>query len=174
MMTENYKQSRQSTGRKRRSALVMALVFAALLLQMALAYSGMLRNSKPQTFQIEESTKLELLAQGLIDKVILKFQLYPAEFYAAWQAAQLNHPEFLADYVQNDPSLQLPEFMAASSSFNAQKISVAIASMALLTDSRWNQEALRIEAIVAYVNRFGKIVDKFVFKTLTIKRMVVR
>lgn len=163
----------RSSGGQRGTALVMALVFALLLLQMAISYSGMLRQSKPQTLQLEEGSKFELLAQGLIDKAILKFQLYPGEFYAAWRAAQLNNPAYLNEYV-NDANLRLTEFSTASSSFSETKISVFIASMALLTDSRWNQEALRIIASVTYLNQSGKVVDKSVVKIITVKREVIK
>ncbi len=159
---------------KRGTALVMALIFSVLLLQMAIAYSGMLRASKPQTMQLEEAAKYDLLAQGLIDKAILKFQLYPGEFYAAWQALKLGHPEYLTEYVLNDPNLRLPDFDLASSTFTGQKISVAIASMALLTDSHWNQEALRIAANVSYVTQTGKNVDKTIVKIISVKREVVK
>jgi hypothetical protein len=47
--------------------------------------------------------------------------------------------------------------------------------MALLTDSRWNQEALRIEANVSYVNnQTGKNIDKTVVKIISVKREVIK
>lgn len=153
----------------------MALIFAVLLLQMAITYSGMLRISKPQTLQLEEAAKYDLLAQGLIDKAILKFQLYPGEFYAAWRAHELGHSKYLEEFAINDPNLRMVDFDLASSTFTNQKISVAIASMALLTDSRWNQEALRIEANVSYVNyQTGKNIDKTVVKIISVKREVIK
>jgi hypothetical protein len=53
-------------------------------------------------------------------------------------------------------------------------VTVRIASMAVLTDSRWNREALRVEAHATYQDAYRKPVTKTVVRIFSLQRYVDR
>jgi len=150
-------------------AVLFVLVFAILLLQLAISYSGMIRVGKPQTLVIDDRGKAEFLAQGLIDKAILKFQLFPADFYAAWEARKKN-PSLYSTYLNTFMSDLQMSSNEASSSFSMLKspFSVNIASISLYNNAKWNLDALYVEAAVTFQDNFGKLVNKSVTRVFTI------
>lgn len=163
----------RSSGRRRRgTAVALAIVFATILLLMAIGFSRILQHAQPQNRLIDERAKIEFLANSVIDKALLKFKLYPADFYAAVDAAKYNYPGPLQDFCINDPQLQMNGFAEASSSFAAFGVNVAIASVSLLTDWRWNADALRIEARAWFTDQAGKNVDKDVVRIVKLERRV--
>lgn len=153
-------------------ALILALVFAVVLLQMAIAYSSMTRASKPQTVQIDERVKLDYLAHGLTELALLKFQLYPADFYACWDAAKLGVPQHLRTYTINAPEFTISGFSDSKSSFNQAPINIQLASMAILTNNKWNTEALFIQAGAAYTDQMGRSISKEAVRLVSLQRML--
>lgn len=154
-------------------ALILALVFAVVLLQMAIAYSSMTKNTKSQTIQIDERIKLDYLAQGLTELALLKFQLYPGDYYACWDAYKLGKKEYLEKFA--DPTkateFNLDGFAASKSSFNEQTINIQLASMSIFTDNKWKTEALFIQAVAGYSDQFGRSVSKDAIRIVSVERV---
>ncbi|MGM0598870.1 MAG: hypothetical protein ACQETH_03525 [Candidatus Rifleibacteriota bacterium] len=155
-------------------ALILALVFAVVLLQMALAYSSMTKSSKPQTIQIDERIKLDYLAKGLTELALLKFQLYPGDFYACWEAAEKGNDKWLKSFTTQAPEFTINNFTESSSSFNNQAIGIQLASMALYTDNKWNKEALFIQAGAEYTDQYGRNISKDAIRIVSVKRRLTR
>lgn len=153
-------------------ALIMALVFAVVLLQMAIAYSSMTRQSKPQTVQIDERIKLDYLAHGLTELALLKFQLYPADFYACWEAAKKGKPEYLNTFTVNAAEFTINNFVDSNSSFNNIPINIQLASMAILTNAKWKTEALFIQAGAAYTDQYGRNISKEAVRLVSLERIL--
>ncbi len=157
---------------KRGAALILALVFAVVLLQMAIAYSSMTRSSKPQTVQIDERVKLDYLAHGLTELALLKFQLYPADFYAAWEAAKMGQTKYLSDFTTAAPEFTIKGFKESVSSFNAAPVDIQLASMAILTDNKWKTEALFIQAGAEYEDQMGRSISKEAVRLVSLERIL--
>ena len=162
---------------KKGVALIFALVFSTILLQLAIVYTGMLRNTGGQTVKIDDQIKENFYADALMDLAILKFNMFPGDFYAAFDAASSSmaapDSSYLTYFVE-DPVLKLSGDTYASSSFNTTAMSVEIASITLLTRSKWNREALRVQAIVDYTDSLKKNHRKTVEKTVQITRTLVK
>lgn len=163
-------------SQRRGMALLLALVFAVVLLQMALAYSSMTSQSKPQTLMIDERVKLEYLAHGFTELALLKFQMYPADYYACWEAHQLGTSDYLVDF-----TIGAPEFLNTTGSstssfnhFNQTNVSIQLASMAILTDNRWKTEALLIQATAAYTNQSGTNISKEAVRIVSTERVSLK
>jgi len=154
----------------RGTALILSLVFATLLLEMVIAYTKMVQQAPPQNFQIDERVKMDFLSQGLIEKAILKFQLFPADYYAANDALKLNKSDYIKAFVIGDSNLMISNFAEASSSFSDSKINVCISSMSLLTNFQYNQEAIRIQSQAVYTGKNGKNIEKDVVRTVRLNR----
>lgn len=162
---------------KRGSAIALALVFATVLLIMGLAYSQMTSSAKRQTVQIDERIKLEYLAQGLTEIAILKFQLFPADFYACSEAASYGYVEPLKNFaIQNCPEFTFTNDKSSNSTFNRNKdgtestIDMQIATMTILTNNKWKQEVLLIKAIAGYTDLYGQTINKEVTRLLNLDR----
>ena len=167
---------KNSHSSKNGHALILSLVFAAILLQLAISYTGMLKSAHPQNILIDERVKMDFITQGLIEKSILKFQLFPADFYAANDATNVASygPLVTSVYLNafvNDPALSLINFTGANSSISSVTINVSIASMALLTRYRWNQEAIRIQALASYMSKSHGNVQKEQVRLIKINRI---
>ncbi|HQB82971.1 MAG TPA: hypothetical protein PLR50_05715 [Candidatus Rifleibacterium sp.] len=160
----------KNNSNRRGVALLLALVFAVVLLQMAIAYSSMTRGSKPQTVQIDERIKLDYLAHGLTELALLKFQLYPADFYACWEAAKKGQPQHLRAFTINAPEFTINNFNESNSSFNAVPINIQLASMAILTNDKWKTEALFIQAGAAYTDQYGRNIAKEAVRLVSLER----
>ncbi len=158
---------------RRGMALILALVFAVVLLQMAIAYSGMTRGTKNQTVQIDERIKLDYLAHGLTELALLKFQLYPGDFYACWEAHKLGDSSYLQTFTTsaNTNEFRILNFDKSVSSFNDQQINVVLASMSIFTDNKWNTEALFIQAEANYQDQFGRIISKDAIRIVSVERI---
>lgn len=155
-------------------ALLLALVFAVVLLQMAIAYSSMTRQSKPQTVQIDERIKLDYLAHGLTELALLKFQLYPADFYACWDAAKKGKPEYLKTFTVDAGEFTINNFSDSNSSFNNIPINIQLASMAILTNDKWKTEALFIQAGAAYTDQYGRSISKEAIRLVSLERILIK
>lgn len=164
---------------KKGSAIAFVLVFATVLLVMGGAYVKMTANTKKQTVQIDERVKLDYLANSMTELALLKFQLYPADFYACLDAFKKN-PNFKKKYggVELTP---LERFSIGDSAFhrtetnskstyNQTDVKLEIASMTILSDAKWNNEILRIIAIAEYKDQFQRPVNKTAVRTVNIKR----
>lgn len=151
-------------------ALILALVFAVVLLQMALAYSSMTTATKPQTIQIDERIKLDYLAKGLTELALLKFQLYPGDFYACWEAAEKGNDQWLKTFTTEAPEFTIDNFTESSSSFNDQPIGIQLASMALYTRNKWDKEALFIQAGAEYTDQYGRSISKNAVRIVSLER----
>lgn len=153
-------------------ALVLALVFAVILLQMAIAYSGMTQGIKTQTVQIDERIKLDYLAQGLTELALLKFQLFPGDYYACWDAYKLGQPSYLKEFTTDASEFTISNFVDSKSSFNEQPIGIQLASMAIYTDNKWKTEALFIQAGAEYTDQFGRSVSKDAVRIISVQRVL--
>lgn len=137
-------------------ALVFALVFAVVLLQFAIAYSGLVRQSRPQTDKIDERVRLHYLANGLAEIALLKYQKFPADFYYCWSyASETATTGPLKAFTVDAPEFKIENFMSSSSSFNSEPITIKITDMKLLTNNPWKTEALEIKATACYKPRTG-------------------
>lgn len=152
-------------------ALILALVFAVVLLQMAIAYSGMTRGTKNQTVQIDERIKLDYLAHGLTELALLKFQLYPGDFYACWEAHKMGNSAYLNKFTTDADEFKNPIFSESTSSFNNVAVGLQLASMAIFTDNKWNTEALFIQAGASYQDQFGRSISKDAVRIVSVQRV---
>ena len=152
------------------SAIAFCLTFATVLLVMGMAYARLTMNNKKQTVQIDERIKLEYLAQGMTELAILKFQLYPADFYACIQASKLNKSEYLEKYTIKSPEFTIRDDKSSFSSFNNSGINLQIASFTILTDNKWKNEVLYVEATANYPDQYGKIINKTVKRVVNLER----
>ncbi|MFZ2957987.1 MAG: hypothetical protein WA705_13950 [Candidatus Ozemobacteraceae bacterium] len=159
---------------KRGMVLPMVLIFAMLLLLVALSFSKILQQARPQNTVIDERVKMEFLAQGYIELAILKYQLYPSDFYAACEAARLGFTSPLNTFV-NDAALQKMNFTKASCSFAlSQKMSVQIASMTLLASYEYHNDAIRIIASGSYQNNLGQLTHKDIIRIFATNRQLLK
>ena len=164
---------------KKGMALIMALVFAVVLLEMAVAYSGMTKESKPQTVQIDERDKLAFLAKGITELAVLKFRLFPSDYYACWEAHEkynYNNP-LLQFTVKASEFSQIGVGSTSNSSFNNVSINVQLATMAILTtdpSNKWNTEALLVKAYANYTDQYGRLIQKDAVKIVSAQRQVIK
>jgi hypothetical protein len=168
---------------RRGTAIVLALVFAVILLQFAIAYTNIVGQSRPQTGQIDERVRLHYLANGLTEIALLKYQRFPADFYNAWrrQASTSVNLQFWRDPAGPlaDFSIQAPEFnqyrvngfTESRSSFNASPIQVELLEMRLMTNNYWNVEALQIRARAQYTDRNNRAVNVETVRTVRTERV---
>ncbi|MFZ5950462.1 MAG: hypothetical protein ACOYXC_07140 [Candidatus Rifleibacteriota bacterium] len=159
-------------NRRNGMALILALVFAVVLLQMAIAYSSMTKTTKVQTVQIDERIKLDYLAQGLTELALLKFQLYPGDYYACWEAFKLGNANYLNEFTIGANEFTIANFGDSKSSFNNQQIGIQLASMAIYTDNKWKTEALFIQAGAEYTDQFGRSISKDAVRIVSIERVL--
>ena len=157
-------------------ALVMALVFAAILLQMAIAYSGMTRESKPQTIQLDERAKLDYLARGVTELAVLKFRLFPADYYACWEAYKdYGNDSYLKKFtVDANEFKSLGTFTESISTFNNVAVNIQLATMTLFTKNKWKTEALLVQAYANYKDQYGRIVEKDAVKIVSAERQLIK
>jgi len=165
---------------KRGSAVALCLIFATVLLVMGLSFSKMTSTSKKQTVQIDERIKLEYLAHGITELALLKFQLYPADFYACVEAASWSK-DFRPTGKPKDETpwarftTEAPEFKSilenkSASSFNNTAVNLQLASMTILTNNKWKNEVLYIEALANYNDQYNKNIDKKVTRLVDLNR----
>lgn len=152
-------------------ALILALVFSTILLQMAIAYSSMTKNSKPQTIQIDERIKLDYLAQGITELALLKFQLYPGDYYACWEAHKLGFDDNLNTFT-GAGEFTIANFTGSKSSFNNQAIGIQLASMAIITDNKWKKDVLFIQAVAGYSDQYGRNISKDAIRIISLERVL--
>ncbi|HNW34796.1 MAG TPA: hypothetical protein PKM25_07690 [Candidatus Ozemobacteraceae bacterium] len=176
----NHHSARQGT------AVILALVFGVLLLQLAIAYSGLIGQYRPQTEIIDERVRLQYLSAGLTEIALLKFQKFPADFYNCWrfQASSSANPSFWLDTSGPLPefSITAPEFnqVAANgfttsrSTFNDRPIRLCLSEMRLMTDNRWNVEVLQIKAHARYTGRSGNVINIDTIRTVRTERVTRR
>ncbi len=155
-------------------ALLLALVFSTVLLQMAITYSNMTRQSKTQTVQIDERIKLDFLAHSLTELALLKFQMHPSDYYSCYDAFELGDPQYLLDYTLNAPEFNPPANADSLSSFNQIPVNIQLASMTILTDNKWKTEALLIQAQAAYIDQLGRNISKEARRLVSIERVIIR
>ncbi len=165
---------RKSCNLKRGSAVALCLIFATVLLMMGLAYSKQTATSKRQTVQIDERIKLEYMAHGVTELALLKFQLYSADFYACLEAASIsNDLSYLTAFTTGAPEFQFTGTRAENrsvSSFNNTSVNLQLASMTILTNNKWNNEVLYIEAFANYTDQYNKSIDKVVTRLVDLNR----
>ena len=159
---------------KRGSAVALCLIFATVLLVMGLAYSKLTIGHKKQTVQIDERIKLEYLAQGLTELALLKFQLYPADFYACNEAAQYGDVSYLESFGHKAKEFSFYNDNYSQSSFDKTQISLLMATMTILTNNKWNNEVLYVAASATYTDSFGRIVDKDVTRIVDLNRKTMK
>lgn len=177
---------RLSNGRQG-TAIVLALVFATILLQFAISYSGLIGQSRPQTEIIDERVRLHYLSKGLTEVALLKFQKFPSDFYNCWRyqaSTSANVSNFwldtsgpLARYTIEAPEMKeykTTGFSGSTSSFNTKPICFNLTEMRLMTSNRWNIEVLQIKANAHYTTRSGKSVNVDAVRTVRTERVTLK
>ncbi len=158
------------SNQRRGVAIALAIVFASILLLMALSMYKMIGQALPQNVVHDERIKVELVGQGLVDRAALKFQLCPAQFYAADAAKKAGYSDAMNYFLED---LTLVE--DASSSFMVGRISAEITAMTLHTasGSHWNDEVLSIESIASYTSqRNAASITRSITRVFNTKRQV--
>ena len=162
---------------KRGSAVALCLIFATVLLTMGLAYSKLTMNTKKQTIQIDERVKLEYIANGITELALLKFQLYPADFYACLEAASWsasfgpNIPGSpINKFAKEAPEFQINGDTHSTSSFNNAGVNLKLDEMLIITNSKWKNEVLSIKASANYQEQSGKWINKTVTRLVNLNR----
>ena len=152
-------------------ALLMVLVFATLLATCALGFSKMFQQARPQNQVIDERVKIDFLAQGFVEKALLKYQLFPSDYYAANLARKKGLNDPLKSFIEDDPALQVSNFTQASATFpTVQNLSVDVVAIDLLSSWSYNIDAIRVRAVGTYQNHAGAIVSKDVVRILKVER----
>lgn len=163
---------------RRGTAVVIALVFGLLLLQMGVVYTRILRNAKPQTGLIDERSRVEFLANGLIELALLKFRFMPSDFYASYEAAfsprvpPANRDNtYLRSFI-DDPVFtineQVEDSLLGNVVYNAQISDMILHTVA--TDTRWGVQALEIRATVTFTAPDAETVTRTVTKVYRVDR----
>lgn len=160
-----YKTVKQKKG----SAIAFCLTFATVLLTMGLAYSSLTANNKKQTIQIDERIKLDYLAQGMAELAVLKYQLYPTDFYACMEASENGDDSYLKKYTMAE-EFRIIGDKSSKSSFNENGINLEVASFTILTDNKWTNEVLYVEAFANYFDQFGRDINKRVTRIVDLNR----
>lgn len=156
---------------RRGMALIMVLVFATLLAMGALAFSKMFQQSRPQNQVIDERVKIDFLAQGYVERALLKYQLFPADFYAAAIAQKKGVTAPLKAFIEDDPVLQVTNFAEASATFSTvANLGVDVVAIDLLASWSYNSDAIRVRAVGTFQNHNGQVVSKDVVRILKTER----
>ena len=163
---------------KRGTAVVIALVLAAILIQMAIIYTFLVKSAAPGTSLLEEKTRAEFAANSVFEKAILKFQLFPSDYYAAFEAANsedipaANRSNlWLNDFIQDaalTKNILIQDSVVGASSFSATISNIRLYTIASTT--RWRQQAIEIQALVNYSNRQGDPVTRTISKNFHLER----
>ena len=160
-----------SKPKKFGSAIPMVLIFSLLLFAMGLAYSKSTQQSKIQTIQIDERIKLNFLAESMAELAMLKFQLYPADFYVCQDLADnKGNPAYLNDFTVNAAEFRVDD-NSSDSSFNNQPVHIELKDMRILTDNKWKKEVLSIEIVASYLDIFQRPVDKVLKRVVEVERL---
>ncbi len=161
----------KSRNLKKGSAIAFCLTFATVLLVMGMAFARLTMNNKKQTVQIDERIKLDYLAQGMTELAILKFQLYPADFYACIEASsKYKKDEYLEKFTVRSEEFTIRNDKNSYSSFNDTGINLQIASFTIFTENKWKDEVLYVEATANYTDQYGKIINKTVKRVVNLER----
>jgi len=164
--------------KRRGTAVVIALVFGMLLLEMGIVYINILRTSKSQTSRIDERSRVEFLANGLIELALLKFRFLPSDFYASYDAAfapsipPANRTDtYLRNFI-NDPIFtvneQVEDSLLGNVVYNAQITDMILHTVA--TETRWGVQALEIRATVTFASPDAENVTRTVIKVYRLDR----
>ena len=171
---------------RRGTAIVLALVFAMILLQFAIAYSGLIGQSRPQTEIIDERVRLNYLSKGLTEIALLKFQKFPSDFYNCWKAQASSSKSLnfwldttgpLARFTIAAPEFNeyaVDGFTESKSSFNEMPIRVNLTEMRLMTSNQWNVEALQHRANAHYLGRSGKEINVDAVRVVRTERITLK
>ena len=146
------------------SAIPIVLIFATLMFTMGLAYSKMTQSSKIQTNQINERIKLDYAIESMAELALLKYQLYPADFYACEELKSQGNSSFYETFIEskvtgNDAPFWTNDSHAVSSFSNAP-VHCELVSMQLFTNQKWGKEALKVEVHAVYDDIYHKTIDK--------------
>lgn len=157
---------------KKGSAVALCLVFCTVILVLGLAYAKMTSNAKEQTEQLDDIVRLDYIANDIFEKAVLKFQLYPADFYACLEASEKGQPGYLNDFISDETLTFVHERdnFSGSSTFNSPKIYAQLIKVEKLTDSKWDNEILKLEVNGNYIDSHGKNVSKTITKLVKLER----
>ena len=157
---------------KKGSAIALALIFATVLLMMGLAYAKLTSNNKKQTVLVDERVKLQYLAHSLTELALLKFQLYPADFYACSEAtkASTKVTKYLEEYTTKAPEFEKFKDSISKSSYFDKPIELSLQNMVILTNRKWRDEVLYIRSTATYddmIKKQQKTVSRLVYLNRT-------
>ena len=146
------------------SAIPIVLIFSFLMLVMGLAYGRLTQNSKIQTIQIDERVKLDYAIESMAELALLKYQLYPADYYVCKELEEKGNDTYIKQFLEkgvtgnNVPFWQNDE--NCKSSFNNKPVHIELIDMKIITTEKWNTEALQVDAFANYNDMFGRDIDK--------------
>lgn len=147
------------------SAIPIVLIFSAIMLIIGLAYSKMVQTSKTQTIQIDERIKLDLAIESMAELALLKYQLFPADFYVCKDLKKrLNNSEYFDQFLEKGVTGKDAVFWQNNtdmkSSFNETPVHIELRDMDIVTTEKWKTEALQVIAYANYIDIFKRDVDK--------------
>ena len=157
------------------SAIPIVLIFSFLMLVMGLAYSKLTQTSKIQTIQIDERIKLDYAIESMTELALLKYQLYPADYYVCKELAEKNNPTYMNQFLErgktgnNTPFWQNDE--TCVSSFNNKPVHTELIDMSIITSEKWKTEALKVDVHANYTDMFGRDIDKVGTKLYEVERI---
>ena len=164
--------------RNRGTAIVIALVFGILLLQMAIVYSKIVRTAKPQTSLIDERSRVDFLANGVIEKALLKFRFLPTDFYASHDAARSplipagNRTNAHLDKFIEDAALSqvdtVNDSILGETTYTSRVTGMRLHTVA--SETRWGIQALEITALVNFTNARNENVNRTVTRVFRVDR----
>ncbi len=146
------------------SAIPLVLIFAFIMFVLALAYSKLTQTSKLQSVQIDERLKMDYAMESISELALLKYQLYPADYYVCRELARAPYndntyyEQFLERGVTNTPFRMIDNHCI--SNFNKKEVNVELGSIEIITTNKWNTEALIVTSSANYSDIYGRTIDK--------------
>ena len=151
---------------KKGNAIVIVLVISSVLLVIGLSDSKLTKKVDTSTTKIDEHVRLQYLADGLAQIVLLKYKKYPADFYDAWLGARAGNEEAvnaLRAFTSGADEFNQKKFVnkddQPSSLFSINKrgnfdnmVKLSVISMDLRTtvNERWSEDVLTIVTGASY------------------------
>ena len=146
------------------SAIPIVLIFSFLMLVMGLTYSKMTQNSKIQTIQIDERVKLDYAIESMAELALLKYQLYPADYYVCKELEEKGNKTYMEMFLEKGVTGSDAPFYQddnnCKSSFNNKPVHIELINMKIITTEKWKTEALQVDAFANYTDMFGRDIDK--------------
>ncbi len=167
-------EGKEMKNNKLGSAIPIVLVFSFLMLIMGLAYSKLTQTSKIQTIQIDERVKLDYAIESMAELALLKYQLYPADYYVCKELEEKGTDTYMKQFLEKEVTGDDVPFWQnddnCKSSFNNKPVHIELINMKIITTEKWNTEALQVDAYANYNDLFGRDIDKTGIRLYEVER----